>query len=145
MGATRVLIVDDEPVVLELLSGILRRLGYEVFPASSGQEALEIVHSGPVPDLVISDVVMPGMRGPELIEILRREAPGVAAMLISAYGAPAKLASGIHFLQKPFLPKTLANAVERALAMQAPPPANPVQSEEAPLDHPAAKYRAAGE
>lgn len=145
MGATRVLIVDDEPAVLELLGGILERLGYEVCPASSGREALEIFRSGPAPDLVVSDVVMPGMRGPELIETLRRDSPGIAAMLISAYGAPALLPPGVQFLQKPFLPRALADAVKCALAMPRAPAAKSVRREEAPLEHPAARFKAAGE
>ncbi len=113
--AARVLVVDDEPAVSELVSRILSRAGFEVASASDPRQALEIVSKGPAPDLIVSDVVMPGMRGPELVREINRVSPATAGVLMSAFPAES-LPSGVPFLKKPFSPNELVSVVQAALA-----------------------------
>jgi DNA-binding NtrC family response regulator len=113
VATARVLIVDDEPSVLDVSSRILAKSGYSVLSASNAQEALEIFKTADI-DLIISDVLMPVMQGPELLQIVRQASPDTALMLMSA--APLAPVRGIPFLRKPFGVKQLVVAVERALA-----------------------------
>jgi len=119
-GSETVLLAEDETGVRELVSGQLRRLGYEVLVASSGAEALNAarVHSGPI-DLLLSDIVMPKMGGRELALELRKLRPGLRVMFISGYaGPPAQEAlqlTGARILWKPFTLTELAATVRAAL------------------------------
>ena len=70
MGKKKIMIVDDEDNLIELVTAILEQEGYEVIPASSGQEALEKLKSVK-PDLVLLDMMMPGMSGREVCEKIR--------------------------------------------------------------------------
>lgn len=115
MATARVLVVDDEPVVRDLTARVLSKFGYQVMAASDGEQALKIIHSPTTVDLVLSDVVMPGIHGPELVEAARKVLPSTAFVLMSAY-SPGVLPGGVSFLSKPFSSKTLIAAVERALA-----------------------------
>jgi two-component system cell cycle sensor histidine kinase/response regulator CckA len=101
-----VLLVDDEVTVRRLVAAALRARGYAVLEASSGQEALPYGRSKEhVIDLLISDVVMPGMTGPELARKLREACPSLRVLYLSGYAGAAGTANGIDdddFLQKPF-------------------------------------------
>jgi two-component system, cell cycle sensor histidine kinase and response regulator CckA len=117
MGVARVLVVDDEPAVLKLINSILTKSGYEVMGAPDGRTALEIVCRPTAVDLVISDVVMPGMKGPELLEAIKRVSPSTALMLMTAYSPGEPLPPGsAPVLQKPFMPADLLAAIEKTLA-----------------------------
>jgi DNA-binding NtrC family response regulator len=118
--AMRVLIVDDDSGVLELVTRTLGAQGYEVSSAPNAEEALQIVRfRGPV-DLVLADVLMPGMHGPALLDAVRKVSPSAAAVLMSGYPGPYATTGGLplntSFLQKPFLIEDLVAVVERALA-----------------------------
>ena len=95
--------------------------GYTVVEASSGADALKIVDKLPKPiDLVISDVVMPGMSGRQFAEALRAGRPAFRLLFISGYTDDAVVRHGIvkaeeAFLQKPFSPNTLARKVREVL------------------------------
>jgi two-component system, cell cycle sensor histidine kinase and response regulator CckA len=116
MGLAKVLVVDDEPAVLKLINAILTKSGYEVLGASDGHKALEIVNQPTAIDLVISDVVMPGMKGPELLDHVRKVSPSTALMLMTAYSPGDVLPAGPALvLRKPFMPAELLAAVERPL------------------------------
>lgn len=115
MATARVLIVDDEPAVVRLVSRTLVSSGYEVLGASTPAEALNLVRRGPSFDLVISDVVMPEMRGPELVQAVTRHSPSTAAILMSAYADGHELPKDVPFIQKPFVAGQLVAAVERTL------------------------------
>ena len=116
-----VLVVDDEPGVRDLVCRTLRDSGFRTLEASHGGEALELVEGGVDPiDLIVTDVVMPGMDGRELGRRLSQSRPTLPILYISAYdvndifrrGSPRTSAP---FLQKPFPPERLINSVEQLL------------------------------
>jgi two-component system, cell cycle sensor histidine kinase and response regulator CckA len=120
-GRGTVLLVEDEDAVRSFAARALGQRGYNVLEATTGAEALEVFanHKGEV-DLVVSDVIMPEMDGPTLMQKLRRERPDIKMIFISGYAEDAfrkHLAENedFMFLQKPFDLKELAAAVKAAL------------------------------
>jgi PAS domain S-box-containing protein len=120
-GSETVLLVEDEPAVREMTQAALQRHGYTVLPAASGAEALRIARAnqGAI-NVVLTDVVMPGMSGPQLVEQLREEHPRLAALFMSGYTSDAVLRHGIEtgeadFLQKPFSTSALAAKLRQVL------------------------------
>jgi two-component system, cell cycle sensor histidine kinase and response regulator CckA len=120
-GHGTVLLVEDEDAVRSFAARALGQRGYNVLEATTGAEALEVFanHKGDV-DLVVSDVIMPEMDGPTLMQTLRRERPDLKIIFISGYAEDAfrkHLAENedFMFLQKPFDLKELAAAVKAAL------------------------------
>jgi len=120
--ARTVLVVDDEPEVLELASEILRRVGYSVLEASDGGSALEVAdrHQGAI-HLLVTDMVMPGMSGRDLAERLRALRASLRVLYISGYvqdpAARVALASEHSaFVAKPFTPELLTDRVRELLA-----------------------------
>lgn len=114
-----ILLVDDEQSVRSIVVKILRRANYNVLEAENGEAALRIsdAHQGKI-DIVITDMFMPGLRGPEVVQSLAPRRPGLRALFMSGYtdqdqrtGVPA----GANFLHKPFSGKELAAAVEEVL------------------------------
>ncbi|HWO14029.1 MAG TPA: response regulator [Polyangiaceae bacterium] len=127
-GSEVVLLVDDEDAVRGLTKRILRLSGYVVLEASNGREGLSAIeaHSGPL-DLLISDVLMPEMTGPELAERALLLRPDLKVLLVSGHAEDAFVkqttAQGLPFLQKPYAPAELARKVREVLdANRAPPP-----------------------
>jgi PAS domain S-box-containing protein len=120
-GSETLLLVEDEELVRALLSRLLAGLGYDVRAAGSGAEALEVAAAlGRAPDLLVTDVVMPGMNGVDLAAALRRRHPGLQALFISGHADEATRARiaaepGAEFLLKPFVPAVLACSVRRLL------------------------------
>lgn len=120
-GTETILVVEDEPVVLRLAAFGLRAQGYTVIEASDGVEALEIAgRVAPELDLVISDVIMPGMSGPELLKRLAVVAPRPKRLLVSGHAESTVLPAGLidvdaAFLPKPFTPERLARKVREVL------------------------------
>ena len=120
-GDETILLVEDEANVLELMSEILRGLGYTVFDFGHPQEALQYCQSTDIKlDLLVSDVIMPGMNGKELATLLLEMQPQVSTLFISGYtGDIIKqidiLADGVEFLSKPFTPQTLSQKVREVL------------------------------
>ncbi len=120
------LLVDDEAAVRRLAERVLTRAGWNVIAAPSAEDALELVESGELGSVlgcVVSDVVMPGMHGPDLVGHLRRIWPGLPAILMSGY-ADTNLrqslnAADIFFLHKPFAMAQLTGALARLGADQA--------------------------
>ncbi|WP_227820389.1 hybrid sensor histidine kinase/response regulator [Ramlibacter tataouinensis] len=105
-GTEKVLVVDDQPEVLEVTSELFRILGFEVLVANSGQQALEMLQRTPDVRLILSDMVMPGMNGLQLGQKAKELVPGVKLILASGYtdaaiGNGMNLA-GFHFLPKPY-------------------------------------------
>lgn len=98
----KVLIVDDQPDVLEMASEMFRTLGFQVITASSGRQALEILSRTPDIHLLFSDVVMPGVSGVELGRQAQEISPQTRILLASGYTTPAGSLKGFEFLPKPY-------------------------------------------
>jgi PAS domain S-box-containing protein len=117
-----ILLVEDEPAVQLLERRVLEMGRYEVLVASSGEEALTLLdgHAARI-DLLVTDVVMPGMTGRELAEAVARRRPGLRALFLSGYTPDEVLRQGVradeaHFLQKPFTPSSLLGKVREVLS-----------------------------
>lgn len=123
---TRVLVVEDEPAVREVTTGLLRSLGYDPVEASHAAQALEQLHLDPSIRLLFSDVVLGrGHSGFELVREARVLRPGLPALLTSGYAyasAGAKYAerTGIQLLSKPYHQDQLAQALAQALGKGVP-------------------------
>lgn len=116
-----VLLVEDEAAILRLSKRMLDRLGYTVLVAATPEEALRLAdsHAGTI-DLLVTDVIMPGMSGKELGERLLDAFPGVKLLYMSGYTADViahhgVLEDGVLFMQKPFSMKDFAVKVRQAL------------------------------
>jgi two-component system, cell cycle sensor histidine kinase and response regulator CckA len=111
-----VLLVEDEDGVRRIASRLLSRRGFRVTEACDGAEALLRFEDAHV-DLVVTDVVMPGMSGPELAERLRRVRPKLPVVFMSGYSDRQGVwEDGTIALSKPFTEETLLGKVEEALA-----------------------------
>ena len=111
----RVLLIDDEAPLLELLKKYLERLGHEVDSAASGEKALELFCADPKRyGLVLTDLTLPGMNGERTLAEMRRHRPRLKAIISSGYPYEPKSKDTV-FLQKPFLPKMLAEEIEKLL------------------------------
>jgi CheY-like chemotaxis protein len=113
--------VEDEQRVRELALVSLEMYGYQVLTATDGKDALQIVetHRGPI-DLVLTDVVMPNMSGPELVEHLQAQSPQMKVLYMSGYTEDAVIRHGllradVSFIQKPYSPQGLAQKVRQVL------------------------------
>jgi len=118
-GRETVLVAEDEEAVRQFAVAALQRHGYLVLSASSGEEALKIAaaHDGTI-HLLLTDVVMPGMKGPELATRLRAMRPGLRVVLMSGYAADVVTdgdLKGATLVAKPFSPASLAQAVRTVL------------------------------
>jgi PAS domain S-box-containing protein len=117
----RVLVVDDAPLVRGTVARVLRARGLEVHEAEDGLAALAVARAdGGRFDLLVTDVVMPGLAGPPLAEELRKLQPGLAVLFISGYADEGVVAGGqvapeVDFLPKPFTPSQLIARVGEAL------------------------------
>lgn len=116
-----VLLVEDNDEVALVTRQRLEQLGYHIVRASSGQEAVDMLEAGHEPDLVLSDVVMPGaLSGFDVVSWTRANRPATRVLLMSGFAADAieaqgNEAQGVSILRKPFSLSQLANAVRRAL------------------------------
>jgi PAS domain S-box-containing protein len=117
-----VLVVEDEDPVRAVVSGALRGAGFRVIEARGGAEAIEAARDEPADiDLLLTDVLMPEMRGTELAERLSRERPGIRVLFISGYPDVDGLAATAapEFLIKPFTSVALLERVRRVLGVPA--------------------------
>jgi CheY-like chemotaxis protein len=124
-NAASVLVVEDEPQVLSLVTTLLRNLGYHVVAVSRAQEALELVRDARAqPDLLLTDVVMPAMNGVELVRALRAYRPELKSIFMSGYLSDARVnldGDPSPILHKPFTLKAIEDAVHAALGDQGEP------------------------
>jgi CheY-like chemotaxis protein len=120
-GSESILLVEDDANLRALVARVLKDRGYTVHVAASGIEAL-VIASDPhtLLDAVITDVVMPGMNGREVVEKLRESRPTIGSLLMSGYTDDEVLRRGVlqgetAFLQKPFTPDQLARKIRAVL------------------------------
>ncbi len=119
MIRARILVVEDDPAMLSLLEDELSDAGLDVLTASNAQEALELVRQRTV-DAVVTDLVMPGMRGDELLRQLRAALPEVPVVIMTAFGSiesavDAMRGGAFHYVTKPFRIDQLVVTLENAL------------------------------
>jgi signal transduction histidine kinase/CheY-like chemotaxis protein len=120
-GHERVLIIEDADPVRALAATVLQRSGYEVVDVPSGEAAEQLfADDGFDVDLVLSDIVLKGISGPQVVERLRRARPGIRVLFMSGYADDTVVLFGtvdVHrtFLQKPFTPESLASKVREIL------------------------------
>ncbi len=120
-GRESVLLVEDEPAILHIGRKMLGKLGYHVIGAATPKEALRLAgeHTGGI-DLLMTDVIMPGMNGHDLAKELLKQHPNLKRLFMSGYTADViaphgVLEKGVHFIQKPFSMHQLAAKVRQAL------------------------------
>jgi CheY-like chemotaxis protein len=120
-GRERVLVVEDDAQVRSVTVRALEGAGYRVVVAGDGAEALALDQRGAGPfDLVVTDVVMPGLSGRAVVDRLRERHPGLRALFVSGYSRDViaqrgVIEAGIHFLPKPFTPAALLEQVRQVL------------------------------
>jgi signal transduction histidine kinase len=121
VGSERVLLVEDDPNVSHVVAETLRRSGYRVATAASGEEAIDwlAADDGPL-DVLITDVVLPGLGGSEVSRRVRSLRPGVGVLYMSGYAREVVIQRGLlppesPFVQKPVAPRELAHQVRQVL------------------------------
>ena len=119
---TRILLVDDDPIILDALSRFLRREGYTVETAADGTEALEMLAAGRFA-LILTDVNMPRTNGLELLRAAKRHYPDVVVIVVTGYGTIENAVEAIKmgacdYLTKPVVDDDIRVAVEKAVKQQ---------------------------
>jgi two-component system cell cycle sensor histidine kinase/response regulator CckA len=125
VGAETVLVVEDAEALRELARRLLQREGYTVLVAANGDEALRLFERNEAIDLLLTDVVMPGISGSELTRRLVEQRPALKVIYMSGYTEDAivqhgVLKPGIAFLHKPFTSETLGRKVRDVLDRELP-------------------------
>jgi DNA-binding response OmpR family regulator len=115
-----ILVVDDEPMVLGFLTGTLSRYGYRVVQAESGAQALRLCKDrGHTIDLILTDVVMPGLNGKDLVDAIRGLGLDPKTLFMSGFARDVAAETGVtdwaSFIQKPFTPTQLVGKVREVL------------------------------
>ncbi|MBN2809881.1 MAG: response regulator [Deltaproteobacteria bacterium] len=115
-----ILVVEDEKELRRMAEKVLSRLGYRVSVAADGSAAIGLVEEGLQPDLLLTDVIMPGLAGPEVANTIRRRLPQLKVLYMSGYTGNAVAHYGVldqnrTFLQKPFSAHELAAKVQQVL------------------------------
>jgi PAS domain S-box-containing protein len=118
-GAETILLVEDQREVRNFTTAVLRSFGYKVVAAPDAETALRMVEEEPA-QLLLTDVVMPGIDGPHLAERIRASHPNVRTLFMSGYSddrlaSDGALPANQHFIQKPFSPAALAEKIRRIL------------------------------
>jgi DNA-binding NtrC family response regulator len=118
-AGARILLVEDDDSVRAVVKSILER-SYDVVAVNSAEEALKLIETDEQPfDVLVSDVVMPGMKGSELANVVRRARPRTRVLFMSGFVSRVPtLSRGMAFLQKPFTPDELESKLRKLLASQ---------------------------
>ena len=119
MQNRRILIVDDEKDIRDTMRAFFELQGFEVFEAADGVEAIERVREEPF-DVVLTDLMMPGLNGLEVLKLVRSTSPATAVLIITAYPSPQVESKAMElgcdgFLSKPFRLDQLKSAVHQSL------------------------------
>jgi PAS domain S-box-containing protein len=149
-GSETILIVDDDASIRRLLKDTLEPLGYELIEAGSGEDALALLErSEKEIQLVLTDLIMPGMNGQELLDAIKTKRPGIKSILMSGYTDTILLRHqvfkpGVIFINKPLLPIALANRI-RELLDEAKSPEGAMAQPDMQFAHYPRQLREAGE
>jgi CheY-like chemotaxis protein len=119
-GTESILVVDDEQRILDVISSMLEMLGYDVFNAEGGEKALTILHENPSIELVVLDMLMPGMDGVETFTELKKISKDLKVIISSGFSAKDQMAEILvkgcnGFLAKPFNLVELSTKVRQVL------------------------------
>ena len=115
-GTETILLIEDDDSVREVARRILTRAGYTVVVARYGSEAIELAEGDPSIDAVLSDVVMPGLSGPEVVARLQAQRPELAAVFMSGYAPESEgPLGGADLVRKPFTAPQLLDAMRKAI------------------------------
>jgi CheY-like chemotaxis protein len=114
-AVARILVVDDNAVMLDAISQMLRHKGFDVLSAASPRQALQIVQDSRPIHLVVADFLMPEMQGTQLVREVLRLSPKTAGVLMTGY-VPLDVPDGVALPTKPFTSQELFRAIEVALA-----------------------------
>ena len=118
--SAKILIIEDDRAVRETTVRLLARAGFQVAAAEDRKGALAALAGPEHIDLVVTDVIMPELSGPELVRLLRRQRPDLVALYVSGYAGEALLDHGLSqddaFLQKPYMPSVLIGRIRELLA-----------------------------
>ena len=124
MARTRILVVDDEPDILELVQYNLSKVQYDVVGVESGEEALAQVRTT-LPDLIVLDLMLPGVDGLEVCRALKRDTrtAAIPIIMLTALGEEADMVAGLElgaddYLTKPFSPRVLLARIRAVLRRQ---------------------------
>jgi len=135
-GTETILVVDDDESIRNMILDTLQPLGYNILTASCAPEALDLSRSTRQHlDLVLSDVIMPGMNGRQLVDAIRVEQPGIKTILMSGYtdnviAQHGVLQEGYFLINKPLLPISLANKIREVLDQPRTKPASTTAAEQ---------------
>ncbi len=126
MNEKHVLVVDDEPFIRRSLEFLLKKQGFRVTSAANGEEALEQLRNGNLPELMFLDVMMPKMNGFEVVETVKNDPrlAGIYVILLTAKGQEADRKRGFElgaddFMIKPFSPSKLVEKVNAYFSQKA--------------------------
>src|SRR4026209_2178638 len=119
---TRLLILDEDRIILQSLSQFLRREGYEIRATDNPDEALRMLESEPI-EILIADVNMPGIKPAEFLRTIKRVAPYVVVIVITGYGSiegavEATKMGAFDYLTKPIIDDEIRVVVEKAIRQQ---------------------------
>ncbi len=123
-NSRKIVVVDDEPVVLQLLAQYLGLKGFEVLLAQNGKEAFEVLQKSPAVDLVLTDINMPGSGGLELMEMMKQsKLKDTPVILMTGYGDTLENSKtlGATILRKPFRRRELLELINLVLSRSTPP------------------------
>ncbi len=132
MGRAKILVVDDEPIVTEVVGRYLGREGFEVTIAADGEEALALAQQW-LPDLIVLDLMLPGVDGLEVCRTLRKESR-VPIVMLTARGEEVDRIVGLElgaddYVVKPFSPRELVARIKAVLRRAASQPASQMQGD----------------
>jgi CheY-like chemotaxis protein len=121
-----ILVVDDEPEIRKLVTAMLTKAGYRVFTADTGENAVRMFKSHPDTDLLLTDVVAPGMSGPMIADEIAALSPNIKVLFMSGYDSTQVVQKyvverGYSLLVKPFTMEQLERKVSSVLARTAAP------------------------
>ncbi|MBN2724853.1 MAG: response regulator [Deltaproteobacteria bacterium] len=115
-GTEKILLVEDDKLVRNITMKILKRLGYELYVKESAEQAISFLQNGVQIDVIITDIIMPGINGVEMAEKILKFLPNVYILFISGYADNGQVHEklklpGFHFLPKPYTPSELSSKI----------------------------------